>query len=86
MDVIASRDSLYHSFQILAEEGGQAPGPDGITYGQLSPHEIGEIAGELSERIRNGTYRPGPTRQVSIPKRGGAGHRDGASRTFPTPP
>ncbi len=55
--------------------GGQAPGPDGITYGQLSPREIGEIAGELSEHIRNGTYRPGPTRKVSIPKRSGEGHR-----------
>jgi len=59
----------------LKDENGPAPGPDGITYSDISNHEAGEIARAVSNAILNGTYKPHPTRSVRIPKQGKNGYR-----------
>jgi hypothetical protein len=67
---IADRDNLYACYQELRDEHGQAPGVDGITYADLSNSEAGAILGHLSAAVLGGSYRPRPTRPVSIPKPG----------------
>jgi len=70
LDKIASRDRLYQCFMLLKEEGGQAPGPDNIRYVDLSPKEVGRLAGDYSRLILEGAYRPQGVRPCPIPKPG----------------
>ena len=55
---------------LLKEEGGQAPGPDKIRYVDLSPKEVGRLAGDYSRLILEGEYRPQGVRPCPIPKPG----------------
>jgi retron-type reverse transcriptase len=68
---ILDRDNFFDCYRELSRTGGEAPGPDGITYTDLSPHEVGQIMGKLSQVMLDGTYRPQPPRPVDIPKAGG---------------
>jgi RNA-directed DNA polymerase len=59
----------------LALEGGSAPGPDGLTLDELDGAERWELVRALGGMIRSGQYRPGPHREVRIPKGPGRGTR-----------
>lgn len=59
---------LRAAWDYLAKFGGQAPGVNGLTYGVLDNSEIWNLLTVLGQAIRNGTYRPGPLKQVEIPK------------------
>ena len=71
---LASADRLIDTFYAMRSRAGRAPGPDGFTYGDWSPGEVAHIMRELSAAVLAGSYRPGPTRKVRIPKPRG-GHR-----------
>jgi len=62
---------LLDTFRRMRVEGGRAPGPDGVTYDSLSLGEAADCLREAAKAIRRGDYRPGPSRQVSIPKLSG---------------
>lgn len=65
---IASRENLYCQFQERRRSGGHAPGPDDVSYADVSVTEVGEILNEFSSRISSDRYRPRETRTVPIPK------------------
>src|SRR5690606_34401674 len=67
---VLSRDNLYRCLQLLRQMGGSAPGLDHVKYEDVSPSELADIMGVLSQVIRNGRYRPYPTRPNPIPKAG----------------
>lgn len=48
--------------------GGQAPGPNGLTYGDLTGDEVWAEIRQLSDLLGQGAYRPGRDRIVRIPK------------------
>ena len=72
---IADRDHLYECYQENKRDCGQTPGEDRVTYAALSNSEVGEIVGELSNELLDGSYLPGKARNVQIPKTGKPGHR-----------
>ena len=68
---VANADFLLAAYDHLRTEGGQAAGPDGLTYDALSRSEAAFFCRKLAEALRAGIYRPGPGRRVAIPKAGG---------------
>jgi group II intron reverse transcriptase/maturase len=68
LDRTADTRNLRLAWDYLSREGGQAPGPDGLHYTDLAPHDVWMILRWLSQRIRNGSYHPGTDRTVKIPK------------------
>ena len=66
---VFSRDNLYRTFKLLRAENGPSPGVDGITYDDVSPVELGQLAGAVSSAVLNGTYKPHDVRTTHIPKR-----------------
>jgi RNA-directed DNA polymerase len=72
---VADPENLIRTFRDLRGRGGQAPGPDGLTYSSVGPPEAAGILRELSRAILKGQYGPQAARQVRVPKPGGAGHR-----------
>jgi hypothetical protein len=71
---LASADNLIDTYYSMRSRAGQAPGPDGLSYCDLSPGEVAHIMRGLSTAVLAGSYRPGPTRKVRVPKPRG-GHR-----------
>lgn len=65
---VFGRDNLVAVYHHHLQYGGRAPGPDGVGYSDLSRQEVGGIAGQLSDLVLGGGYRPGRYRQVHIPK------------------
>jgi len=65
-----SHENLYHCCKELKAGGGTAPGIDGITWKDLSPSELSELVDRVSQCVRDGSYRPYPTRERAIPKPG----------------
>src|SRR5262245_4477541 len=65
---IAHADNLIRIFHEMRARAGQAPGPDGITYRDLSRREAANLLREVSKIVRRGRYRPGPARKVMVPK------------------
>jgi hypothetical protein len=55
--------------------GGQAAGPDGVTYTKLGPSEVWAICRALAKAIKHGTWRPGPERLKRILKANGIDYR-----------
>lgn len=68
---------LRAAFQDLSLYGGQAAGPDGVTYQDIIGRN-GEwpFCRMLRDALRSRRYRPGPETIVSIPKSGGRGKRE----------
>ena len=66
---IASPNNLMAAWKYLAANGGQAAGPDEISF-DISISMAWRIVRDLSADILAGTYRPGPTREVRIPRPG----------------
>jgi RNA-directed DNA polymerase len=71
LENVLDSDALLQTFDRLARKGGKAPGPDGISYGDVSRHEIAKALRLTSQAIREGRYRPAEARVVSIPKDSG---------------
>jgi hypothetical protein len=59
----------------LAAHGGQAPGPNGLTYQDLDEAAIWQLCQHLARVIKSGTYKPSRDRKVKIPKRDGVHFR-----------
>jgi retron-type reverse transcriptase len=66
-----STEILLHTYGRVSREGGQAAGLDGLTYKDLSRCEAAGLFRAVSKSVLAGTYRPQPTRPVSIPKASG---------------
>ena len=64
----ARPERLHSVFRILEQEGGPGAGEDALTYSDFSTPEVFDALRAVSAAIRNGTYRPYPTRLVRIPK------------------
>lgn len=75
LDWIAETGNLRSAWDHLASEGGQAPGPNGMTYLDFAKNEVWQLLRELSRTVSDGSYQPGPERRVQIPKGAGRGFR-----------
>ncbi|HBO44376.1 MAG TPA: Retron-type reverse transcriptase, partial [Planctomycetaceae bacterium] len=75
VDRIADSRNLRAAWDHLARHGGATPGPNGITYRDVEGSEIWELMRTLGRSIREGTYQPGPTRQLRISKGPDRGYR-----------
>jgi hypothetical protein len=71
---VADPEHLIARFHAMKAEAGRAPGPDRVTFEVLGPSEVAACLRAVSRAILDGTYRPGPSRKLAIPKPGG-GHR-----------
>lgn len=72
--LITSPENLVEVCRWLNAHNSDAPGPDGVRHSQLSNKEKWALMRALSECLLDGTYRPGQSREVPVPKRTG-GHR-----------
>ena len=71
---VADPEHLIATFHAMKAEAGRAPGPDRVTFEVLGPSEVAACLRAVSKAILDGSYRPGPSRKLPIPKPGG-GHR-----------
>jgi hypothetical protein len=71
---VADHDHLLVAYTEMKAEAGRAPGPDCVTFEVLGPSEVGACLRAVSRAILDGSYRPGLSRKLPIPKPGG-GHR-----------
>jgi len=71
----ASVENLMIAFQLLKEEGGQAPGVDRFDFDSFSNREAWGVLRTVSNGILTGSYIPDPVRIVEIPKPSGAMRR-----------
>ena len=72
---VADPDRLVSAFDVLKRSNGEAPGPDGVTYRDISRRELYDIVRPLAKAIQKGTYRPAEGRHVQVPKTGNRGFR-----------
>lgn len=72
---IADVRNLRTAWDYLASEGGESPGPNGLTYRDLSTGELIAMLNQLRTLILSSEYRPGPSRTVKINKLSGNGIR-----------
>jgi len=69
-DKVFRRDVLWRAWVAVRTNDG-APGIDKATLEQIEQeYGIDRLLGELAVELRDGTYRPMPTRRVWIPKPG----------------
>jgi hypothetical protein len=71
---VADPEHLIPTFYAMKAEAGRAPGPDRVTFEVLGPSEVGVCLRAISRAILDGSYAPGPSRKLAIPKPVG-GHR-----------
>ncbi len=76
LDKIISPENLLLVSERLRREGGQAPGSDGLRYCDFSKTEMAAVLRHVSQAIRDGRYRPHPTRHIRLPKPSGRGYRE----------
>jgi len=74
LKTIVNSENLIRVYYELQRHGGQASGPDRITYDGLSKREVCRIMRQLSQQIIAGRYQPSQARTVRIRKANG-GHR-----------
>jgi retron-type reverse transcriptase len=72
---VADARMLRHAWEHLSSKGGQAPGPNGLSYRDFEDPEVWSLLRAEGNAIRRGRYRPGPERECQIPKAGGRGFR-----------
>jgi group II intron reverse transcriptase/maturase len=68
-DKVFRRDVLWRAWVAVRANNG-APGIDKTTLGEVEQYGIDRLLDELAGELREGTYRPLPTRRVLIPKPG----------------
>jgi RNA-directed DNA polymerase len=66
-DKLYRRDVLAWAFFRCRKNGG-APGVDGQSFADIEAYGEDQWLDELTEELRNETYRPRPVRRVLIPK------------------
>ena len=71
---VADPEHLIATFHAMKAEAGRAPGPDRVSFEVLGPSEVAACLRVVSKAIMDGSYRPGPSRKLRIPKPDG-GHR-----------
>jgi len=71
----AAVKNLMIAFQLLKQEGGQAPGVDGFDFHSFSSREAWGVLRTVSNGIQAGNYIPDPVRIVEFPKPNGAMRR-----------
>jgi len=67
--------NLRCAWEHLERHGGQAPGPNGLSYSDLENHEIWGLMRVLKDALQQDKYRTGPERLVRIHKGGNRGYR-----------
>ena len=72
---IADVNNLAVVYDLMRRENGQAPGPDGMRFPHVGRRELYGILRRASQALLKETYRPGPAREVKIPKAGNRGFR-----------
>ena len=76
----------YHNlcavYEWLKQHGGQAAGVDGITFSDVSNTERNAILKQIARELTEGTYCPGLTREVPVPKGTNGGTRQLAIPTL----
>lgn len=70
-ELITSPKNLVEVCRWLQAHNSDASGPDRVRLSQLSSQERWALMRALSECLRDGTYRPGQSREVPVPKRNG---------------
>jgi retron-type reverse transcriptase len=75
LERVADSRTLRLAIDYLASDGGSAPGPNDQRLDELDGTARWELARSLGKSIRTGCYRPGPVRQIKIPKGPGRGYR-----------
>lgn len=73
-DKVYRRDVLERAWDQVRRNRG-APGIDRISIAQIEQHGIGQLLDDLARDLKDGSYRPLPTRRVFIPKPGRPGER-----------
>lgn len=68
-DKIYRRDVLWRAWVSVFRNGG-APGIDKTTLGDVQEYGVTRVLDELATELKDGSYRPMPTRRVLIPKSG----------------
>jgi RNA-directed DNA polymerase len=68
-DKVFRRDVLWRAWVAVYRNGG-APGIDRTTLADVEQYGVSRMLEELATELREGLYRPLPTRRVLIPKRG----------------
>ena len=73
-DKVFRRDVLWRAWVAVRANNG-APGIDKITLAWVEEYGVDRLLDELAAQLREGTYRPLPTRRVWIPKPGSSEQR-----------
>lgn len=69
VDVIASVENLKHAWDHMAKLGGEAAGPNRKSFRHYSRVQSWSEIERLHEVLVSGSYRHGPVREASMPKR-----------------
>ena len=72
-DAMTDPEHLMRVFGLQQEFGEMAAGPDGVHYRDLGRTEVAAAMRDLSRRLREATWEPGPARTTSISKKSGNG-------------
>jgi RNA-directed DNA polymerase len=73
-DKVLRRDVLWRAWVAVRRNGGAA-GIDATTLADVEEYGVGRFLEELAGDLKDGSYRPVPTRRVFIPKPGQPGER-----------
>jgi RNA-directed DNA polymerase len=73
-DKVFRRDVLGRAWVAVHRNGG-APGIDKTTLAEVEQYGVSRLLDELAAELKDGSYRPLPTRRVFIPKPGSAEQR-----------
>ena len=82
-EAIAHHENFMRIWEQLKGKPRKAAGLDDFRCEDYTKSELAKVVRTLQTLIRNGTYKPGPSRRVSWPKPGGNGTRDIDIRNVP---
>lgn len=75
LERIADFRNLKCAWDNLSYQGGEGPGPDGLTYSDYSYGRKNDLLRRLARTLGTEQYVPGPVRKTWIPKGPGRGYR-----------